>query len=169
MEKMSSIELALKNESVEMAFYEAQAKRAMNPVTKALFQELANDERDHHKQIEALHGLLVKGGVWPEDVKLDVAGTNVLRTLEEVERSPVKAVDRDADEVAALKKGIEFEKAGTRFYSMLAELCESAKEKEFFEFLATVEADHLASIEDTLLYIEDPDAWNARREEFARG
>lgn len=159
MNRMSSIELALKNEATEMDFYLEQATLATNKVTQALFFELAKDERDHMERIQALHSKLVSDGSWPVDVTLDVAGTNVKDVLEEVARDTSLQATPDAGEVEALKKGISFEQAGAVFYERLAKMCENPQEIAFFTFLAGIENEHLMSMRDTLTYLEDPQTW----------
>ena len=63
------------------------------------------------------------------------------------------------DDIAALRKGIEFESSGAKFYSELAEACNNPQERKFFGFLAQIEREHMLSIQDSLFYIEDPEGW----------
>lgn len=159
MDRMSSIELALKNEKTEMEFYRGESKRSKNPLAKAMFDTLARDEAEHMARIKKLHGKLVDEGSWPEDVKIDVAGTNVKDVLDGLVGKEGSAEDHDNDDVKAIKRAIDFETNGEKFYAELAQTCENPKEKEFFDFLSTIEREHKLSLTDTLGYLEDPQSW----------
>jgi rubrerythrin len=164
MDRMASIELAIKNEQSEMEFYLDQAKRTANPVTRMLFQTLAHDEREHMTRIRALHEKLVADGSWPGDVPLEVAGTNIQRALGEMTRVSMVTNIHEPDDVTALKRGAEFEAKGAKFYAELAEACDDPQEQKFFKFLAGIEREHLLSIKDSIFYLEDPQGWLEEKE-----
>lgn len=159
MDRMSSIELALKNEKTEMEFYRGESQRSKNPVAKAMFDTLARDEAEHMARIKKLHGKLVDDGSWPEDVKIEVAGTNVKEVLDGLVGKDGSTEDHDNDDVKAIKRAIEFETNGEKFYAELAKASENRQEKEFFDFLSTIEREHKLSLTDTLGYLEDPESW----------
>jgi len=159
MERMSSIELAMKNENSEMEYYLAQANRSKNPVAKALFQTLADDEKEHKERLQGLHKKLIANGQWPEDVAITVAGTNIKTVLETVVTKAGSADNYDSTDLEALRKGIEFETKGHKFYAELAEVCDNPQEAKFFRFLAGIEREHMLSIQDSLFYLEDPEGW----------
>jgi rubrerythrin len=155
---MSSIELAIRNETAEMEYYLAEAARSRNPVARRLFETLAEDEKEHMTRLRALHGKLVSSGSWPEDVTIEVAGTNVKHVLEGLGRNGETAA-HDDDDIAALHKGIGFEQNGSKFYAELAAACDNPQERKFFSFLAGIEREHMLSIQDSLFYLEDPQGW----------
>jgi rubrerythrin len=159
MDRMSSIELALKNEETEMKFYRGEAARSKNPVAKAMFDTLARDEQEHMERIKGLHGKLVESGAWPDAVTIEVAGTNIKEVLEGLVGQQGSAEDQTQDDIAAIKRGIEFETQGEKFYRELAEACTNPKEKEFFRFLSGIEREHRLSLTDTLGYLESPENW----------
>jgi rubrerythrin len=161
---MPSIELAIKNEATEMEFYLNQAKRSRNPLAQALFQTLAADEKEHMTRIRELHGKLVADGSWPEEMPIQVAGTDVKHVLDSISRDSVGAAEHDDDDIAALKKGAEFEARGAKFYSDLAAECTNPQEAKLFRFLSGIEREHLLSIKDSLFYLEDPEGWLAEKE-----
>ena len=159
MDRMSSIELAIKNEKSEMEYYHGEAKRSENPVAKRLFETLAQDEREHMVRLRTLHEKLTADGSWPEDVPIEVAGTDIKQVLSGLARDKKTAKMHNDDDIAALRKGIEFESSGAKFYSELAEACNNPQERKFFGFLAQIEREHMLSIQDSLFYIEDPEGW----------
>lgn len=164
MDRISSIELALKNEQAEMEYYLAHARRSRNPLARKLFETLAADEQEHMTRIQGLHQRLLDDGSWPEDVPIEVAGTNIKVALAEVSRMGDGAAEHDADDIAALKQGVEFEQGGSRFYNELAAACDNPQEAKFFRFLAGIEREHLLSIQDSLFYLEDPEGWHEAHE-----
>ncbi len=164
MDRMTSIELALKNEQTEMDFYLGEAKRSKNALARGMFETLANDEHEHMKRIRILHARLLEQGSWPRDVALEVCGTNVKKVLEGMAGRTGAEKDHDHDDVAALEKARAFEGKGTKFYADLATCCENPMEKNFFTFLSQIEREHLRSIEKTLAFFKDPASWSMERE-----
>ena len=164
MDRMSSIELAIKNEQSEMEYYNGEAKRSRSPLAKSLFETLAADEREHMTRLRALHEKLTADGSWPEDVPIDVEGTNIGAVLKDVAKDQISPKDHDLDDIGALKKGIEFEAAGSKFYADLADACDNSQEKKFFTFLSQIEREHMLSMQDSLFYLEDPEGWFEKNE-----
>ena len=165
MDRISSIKFAIENERSEMAYYLEQARRSSNAVAKLLFETLAADEKEHMERIRNLHDKLTADGSWPEDVKIEVAGTDISGRVKELMVQKKDATDHDDDDIAALEKAAQGEEKGSLFYKELAAACSNPQEKKFFEFLAQIEREHLLSIKDSLLYLQDPEAWydeNAR-------
>lgn len=159
MERMSSIELALKNEEIEMKFYLREASRSNNALAKAMFDELAKDEEEHMQRIRGLHGELVSKGAWPVEMPIEVAGTNISQVLDGVVRRGEAAESHDDDDMAALRRAIDFEARGAAFYAELAGACDNPAERTFFEFLAGIEREHHLSLTESVAYLEDPAAW----------
>jgi rubrerythrin len=159
MDRMSSIELAIKNESSEMAFYLNEARRSGNPVAKALFETLASDEKEHMSRLNGLHKKLVAEGSWPSDVPIEINGTNIKSVLGGLERDPEAFTKHNEDDIQALKKAIGFEEKGAKFYADIAKACDNAAEAKFFRFLSQIEREHMLSIQDSLFYLEDPHGW----------
>ena len=91
MERMASIELALKNETMEREFYLNEAKRSKNPLAQAMFAQLAKDEEEHMHRIRGLHEKLIGAGNWPKDVPIQVAGTDIKKVLDTLVAKAVAA------------------------------------------------------------------------------
>jgi len=159
LDRMTSIELAIRNERTEMEYYLEQARRSKNPVAKLLFETLAADEKEHMVRIEGLHRKLTADGAWPDDLPIEVAGTEILGRVNKLMEEKDTSASHDDDDIAALEKAAKGEADGSRFYKELAQVCDNQKEKKFFEFLAKIEREHLLSIQDSLFYLRDPDAW----------
>ena len=164
MERMSSIEFAMNNEKAEMGYYLDQARRSVNPVVKVLFETLAHDETEHMRQIRKLHDKLISSGAWPDDLPIDVEGTDVATRIKALHADGKAQTVHDDDDVAALEKAAEAEQKGHLFYKELSATCENPQEKKFFAFLSNIERQHFASIKDSLFYLTDPEAWHEERE-----
>lgn len=164
MDRMSSIELALRNEEAEMNFYLDSARRSKNAVAKALFNTLAADEKEHMNRIRGLHEKLVSNGSWPKDVPIEVKGTNIKEVLAHLERGGADAAVHDGDDLDALRKGAEFEQNGAKFYADLAAACTNPQEAKLFKFLSGIEREHMISIKDSIFFLEDPKGWHAEKE-----
>jgi len=164
MDRMSSIELALKNERTEMEYYLNQAKRSHNKVAQALFYTLAEDEKEHMTRLEGLHAQLIARGFWPEDVAIEVAGTNIRQVLDNIVHDKATAAEHDDDDIQALKKGVEFERNGAQFYTDLAAACTNPAEAKFFRFLAGIEREHFLSIQSSLSFLTNPEGWFQEKE-----
>ena len=83
-ERISALEIALNNEMKEHEFYLKQAERSANPVGKAMFLQIAKEELEHHERLKQLHAKWEKEELWPESVPLEVAGSNLKTTLQNV-------------------------------------------------------------------------------------
>ena len=164
MDRMLSIELALKNESTERSFYLMEANRSKNDLAKSMFLQLAKDEEEHMNRIRELHETLLKDGKWPRDVAINVAGTNIRNVLDNLTSKAVSPTSHDDNDISALKKAIDFEAKGMDLYSKLSKLCDNQMERNFFEFLATIEKEHHHSLVDTLSYLENPEEWMMHHE-----
>lgn len=164
MDRISSMKLAMENEASEMAFYLNESRRSTNEVAKALFKTLAADEKEHMERIRGLHAKLVSDGSWPKDAPIQVAGTDIRSVLKSIGRDPSQSTAHDLDDILAMKKGIEFEQKGALFYANLADRCDNPQEVRFFKFLAGIEREHMLSIQDSLLYLEDPGSWFESKE-----
>ena len=164
MDRISSIELAIRNEAAEMEYYRARADKSENPVVKKLFETLAADEREHMTRIQTLHEKLTGQGAWPEDLPIKVAGKDNRGGLDSLPRNRGVKVAQDADDLAALHKAEDFESNGIKFYEDLAKECINPQEQTFFKFLASMEREHYLSIQDSIFFLEDPEGWFESKE-----
>jgi rubrerythrin len=159
MDRISTIQFAIQNEAKETAYYLAEAERSKNPVARTLFKNLAKDEQEHVTKIKVLHAELVANGKWPEDVPIQVADTDVMAALDQIGDNHASTAVHDDDDIRALQRAVEVEKEGRALYVKLAGSAASEAERNFFEFLARIEDQHLKSVLDSLAYLQDPEGW----------
>lgn len=162
--RLSAIDLALKNEMTEREFYLANAERTRNPLGKAMFREIADDELDHYERLLKLHETWKNERKWPETIPLTVKKTNVKNTLAGVMETVETLSPGDDDDMAALKKAIAFEAKGIEFYRGLRDTVTDPLEKKFFDLLASIEEEHFMSLKETEEYLLDPAAWYRSKE-----
>lgn len=157
--RIKSIEIALENELKERDFYLEQSNRTQNPVGKKMFASIAEDEDEHYNRLKEIHEELSGQGKWPETISVKVKGTNIRNVLNDVLKGVDRTIPSDADDKEAVKVAIDFETKGYNFYSNLRDSAETGAEKDFFDCLASIENEHLSSLKDTLLFLEDPATW----------
>jgi rubrerythrin len=164
-DRLNALKVALNNEMKEHEFYLKHAERTKNPVSKAMFQQIAGEERGHYERLKQLHENWQKDKKWPETVPLKVKGT-IVRTLvkEAAKNAPAKAKG-DADDLKAIQTAIESEAKGTDYYAKLRDEVADPKERAFFGLLANIEHEHYVSLKDTELYMIDPATWFREKEE----
>lgn len=163
-QRLDAIVLALNNEMSEREFYLKHAQRTGNPLGKAMFSLIADDELEHYQRLKALHEKWVKNDAWPETVPLTVKKTNLKTALNEV----ISAVDKmpvaDTDDLEAISTASEFESRGIELYTRLSTASQDPREKAFFALLAGMEREHFLSLKDTEEYLKDPSSWFTRKE-----
>ncbi|MBN2342927.1 MAG: ferritin family protein [Deltaproteobacteria bacterium] len=159
MDRISSVKFAMDNEQREKDFYLKEAARSNNPVVKRLLETLAAEEEDHKTWIAQLHSKLIADGAWPEDVDLEMKDSNVNEELKKLDYKAEETKAHDDNDIEALTAAVQFEKDAAEFYAELVQKCDNPKEQVFFKFLSKIERDHMLSIEDSLSYLKDPEAW----------
>jgi rubrerythrin len=162
--KMSALEMALDNELKERAFYLGHAERTRNPIGKAMFLQIADDELEHYSRLKQLHGKWMEQGRWPEALDLGVRGTAIGETLRELVAKAAGSPESDADDMEALRVAADFESRGVEAYAALAKGMDDVREKAFFELLAGIEREHYLALKDAQEYFLDPWSWFTRRE-----
>jgi rubrerythrin len=163
-ERLNALEMALNNEMKERAFYLRHAARTKNPVGKAMFQQIGDEELEHHERLKELHAKWEKQEKWPETVPLKVQDTVVKNLL----MDSVKAVDvksgGDDDDLEAVRVAIAFEAKGAESYAKLRDSVSDPQEKEFFSLLSQIENEHYLSLKDVEEFLTDPESYYRRRE-----
>ena len=162
-ERLDALEIALKNEMNEHHFYLKNAERTANPVGKAIFAQIAAEELEHYERLKQLAENWKKDQKWPETVPLKVKDTAVRSVFGKAAQGGEKTAG-DADDLAAVRKAIDFEAKGAQFYAELRDKSTDPKEKAFFGLLADIEHEHFVSLKDTEEFFVDPAGWYQKSE-----
>lgn len=158
-ERIKALEIALNNESSERDFYLRHAERSSDPLGKSMFETLAKDEEEHYNRILELHDKLEKDGKWPETLPLKVKDTIIKDVLKNVVAAVDTLAKTKTDDLEAVKIAIAFETKGEAFYKKLKDSVDDPQEKGFYKLLESIEREHRLSLEDTLEYFINPEAW----------
>jgi rubrerythrin len=158
-ERLNALEVALNNEMREREFYLKNAKRTKNPLGKAMFQQIGDEELEHYERLKQLHEKWERQEKWPETVPLKVKDTIVKDILLDVLNKVDEMSVGDDDDLEAVRTAIDFEAKGAKFYAELRDAVSDPKEKEFFDLLARIENQHYLYLKDTEEYFIDPASW----------
>jgi len=163
-ERLNALEVALNNEMRERAFYLKNAQRTKNPLGKAMFQQIGDEELEHYERLKQLHQRWEKQEKWPETVPLKVKDTVVKNVLMDLVRKIDELPEGDDDDLKAIQAAIDFEANGVKYYAKLRDEVSDLKEKQFFDLLSGIENEHYLSLKDTEEYLSDPTSWYRKAE-----
>ncbi len=161
---LNALEVALNNEMREREFYLKNAERTKNPLGKAMFQQIGDEELEHYERLKQLHQTWEQGGQWPEAVPLEVKGTIVKDLFVDIVRKVDEMPAADVDDLEAVRTAIDFEAKGVRYYAELRDMVSDPTEKRFFDLLSKIENEHYLSLKDTEEYLIDPASWYQKAE-----
>jgi len=163
-ENLNALEVALDNEMGEREFYLKNAERTKNPIGKAMFNQIADEELEHYERLKELHERWRKNEKWPETIPLKVKDTIVKDVLKDSVQNVDTMPEKDDDDLKAIQTAIDFESKGASRYAKLREDVSDPKEKEFFNLLSNIEHEHYLSLKDTEEYLTDPASWYTKTE-----
>ncbi len=163
-DRLNALEVALKNEMVEREFYLKNAERTANPLGKAMFKQIGDEELEHYERLKQLYEKWSKQEKWPETIPLKVKNTDIKAVLNGLNRKIEGASRGDANDLEAIRKALDFEAKGVKFYAELRDAVTDPKEKQFFDLLSKIEHEHYLSLKDTEEYFLDPQSWFRKME-----
>lgn len=163
-ERLNALEVALNNEMREHQFYLEHARKSTNPVGKAMFEQIAAEELEHHARLLELHGKWSREEKWPETLPLKVKDTAVKDVLAKMVRDASRVPAGDRGDLEALETAIDFEANGAAYYARLRDQVTDPRERAFFNLLADIEHEHYVSLKDTQEYLTDPAGWFRRKD-----
>jgi rubrerythrin len=163
-QRLNALEVALNNEMNEREFYLSHAARTRNPVGKAMFNQIAEDELEHYQRLNELHEKWEKNKTWPETVPLTVKQTNVKTLLQNLIQKAGEMPEADTDDLAAIDVATRFEAKGAELYAELSAASNISREKAFFKLLSGIEREHYLSLKDTEEFMRDPASWYTKKE-----
>ncbi|MBN2707154.1 MAG: ferritin family protein [Deltaproteobacteria bacterium] len=158
-QRLNALETALDNELKEREFYLKHAARTRNPLGRAMFTRIADEELEHYQRLRELQKKWQKDEKWPEDIPLVVAGSNLQETMNGFLAGERFEKAGDQDDLEAIRTAIDFEKSGVDFYEKLRAAASDPREKNFFALLAGIEGQHLKSLLATEAFFLDPAQW----------
>ena len=162
-ERLNALDVAMTNEMRERKFYLKCAERSRDPLGRAMFQQIADDELEHYSILKKLQEKRNFDEKLPDTIPLKVRSTNLKNILKDVIDNMDKVAQVDDDELEAVRTAIDFEAKGAAYYTKLRDEVTDLKEKAFFDLLANMEHQHYLILKETEAYFTNPDSWFSKR------
>ncbi len=138
---------AVEKEIEAYDFYQGVCNQTADSNLKALFQELADEEKKHRKLLE---GLLVR----PRPLYFDE--TKDYKVSETVDKPKLTLEMKPVDAMALAMKN---EEEAMQMYSKLADASGEPEQKDLFRSLSAMELSHKRKLEDVYTNMAFPEAW----------
>jgi rubrerythrin len=158
-EQINALEVAITNEMQERKFYLRHAQMAKNPLGRAMFEQIADDELEHYRRLKQLEASWKTDEGFPETVPAKIKDSDLRKTMRDLLEETDALPETDDDELEALRTAMDFEARGVAFYTKLRDSVTDLKEKAFFDLLAHMEQEHYFALKKTKDYLTDPSAW----------
>ena len=162
-----------------IAFYTQIAERASDKRGKAMFLDLANQEKDHLHLLLAEYQALEAGTGWlPYEEAMQVAldfdpADPDLPGEEPVDPIPVFTPFREISvesDIAALKYGLETERITRGLYAVAADDADDPNARAAYEFLVKQEETHYELLQNTHDYlVKNETCWDSEEYPFFIG
>ena len=161
---LKAFQEAVRFEKEGREYFLAAANSAKDETTRAIFEQIAEEELLHVKVINRIYQRLQNTGTWVEDAE-DLAGFKGGKNrFQQIAGEGAAKVGASSDDIQALDRAAEIEKKGKAFYEKKAQETEVEFEKKFFASLALEEEGHYLSFMDAKEYLADPESWLSRKE-----
>lgn len=164
------LEMALQNELKGREILEGARENVQNPLAKATFEFLANEELKHIDLIQQFAAALTGGDVPDVDDLSALTTSDAKQHIKSIfERFRVAfeaAAATDEPRMEAYSVAEDMERQGHDFYQRAAEQATDEKSKKMYQFLADEEIKHFELIQDTHDYLQQPDAMMAVEERW---
>lgn len=141
------IEDAVTKEIEAFDFYQGVSERTSDPVLKALFKELAGEEKGHKVLLEGmLAGPVAFRFIEGEDYKV-------------AESVAMPALSLDMKPADAIALAMKKEEAAMKMYAGLAAASDDPDRRGGFVSLSKMEQEHKKKLEDRFVNTAFPEAW----------
>jgi rubrerythrin len=147
---------AIKFESDGRDFYLDAAERVSDPLARAVFSALAEDELDHIARVREIYEELKTCAGWPPVEVMVARQSGVLDAFERASVTLSGEVPAGAAAGEALAKAAEMERRGLAFYRERLSKASCPAESEFFRRLVSEEEIHLATVVKVLALFDRP-------------
>jgi rubrerythrin len=142
--EIAALKRALMLEMHGLRFYQVAAERTQSKAARALFEDLAEDEKRHKEELERHFRDLLQGkpiSTPPKGPPMD------LKFKDDVISRELKAGLKDAwFESAALAIGVMLERRAIEYYQRRKETSKDPSERELFSWLVEWEKGHLSRL-----------------------
>jgi rubrerythrin len=141
---------AVKFESDGRDFYLRAAAEVQNPLAKAVFEALAEDEKEHVRRVREIYEELKDKPGWPTTTAMVARRSGVIDAFEQAALHLKEEVPADTTAEQALQTALDMEAKGLAFYRERLAKASSDAEAEFFKTLLAEEEVHRRAIEKVM-------------------
>ncbi|MFA6149481.1 MAG: ferritin family protein [bacterium] len=149
----SALTRALRFEKTGMRYFTSAAQKATDGFAQRVFALLADMERRHYEDIQAIAKKLEEDGKFPVVSAVSSEGRMRLFKREYGRIKKEKTITGDA--AAAMRKALGFEAVGREMYTRMSAKSSNRQEKAFFGILASEEQKHFDIVYEYLDFLED--------------
>ena len=149
----SAITRALRFEKTGMRYFTVSSQKATDGFAKNVFALLADMERRHFEDIQAIGKKLEETGKFPAVSTVSSEGRMRLFKREYSRIKKEKTITGDA--AVAMRKALGFEAEGREMYTRMSENASNRQEKTFYRILAFEEQKHFDIIYEYLDFLEN--------------
>jgi rubrerythrin len=151
--------------------YQGFVSTCKNELGRELFTTLRDDELVHVERIKRIYEAAKRGETaWKQEFAIDDAKTTpeglnaMFASMTEKHGDDVSSAPLDADDIAALDVGIDFELHAVAFYEGHLPHAVDDLEREFTKRMIAEERFHHRALVDTKLFLTNPAAWHRETE-----
>jgi len=163
---LAALEKAMEVERQGKAFYEEAAARMQDEAGKAVFQNLAKDEVEHIRLLQAEYDQISKDSEWMELDEAKICEPQTPLKLFPDKREAALSLPAGAKDVDALKLAMDFEERGFKAYKKAQKDTHDPNGKKVYAFLAKMENNHYVFLLKTHDYLTNQGTWYFDEQEF---
>ncbi len=154
------LEIALTMEEKGYSFYNKVVNTSGNPLGKAMFGRLRDDELVHMERIKTIIEGLQSGVAWRIDYDaLPSRAQSTSEMFRDLARAHTQELTPEADDVEAINVGLDFEAKAVKFYEEHLKDAQDPLEQEFIRKMILEEQDHHATCLELKRFYADPAAF----------
>jgi rubrerythrin len=149
----SALTRALRFEKTGMRYFALSEQKATDGFAKRVFALLADMERKHYEEIQAIAKKVGEDGRFPAVSAVNSEGRMRLFKREYSRIKKEKTITGDA--AVAMRKALGFEAEGREMYTRMSANSSNRQEKAFFRYLAIEEQKHFDIIYEYLEFLDN--------------
>lgn len=149
-----SLNLAIDLEKEGHEYYMGHAKKAENPMSRTLLENLASMELDHIEAVKKIAEGRPVSSVKLKTRDIEQEVKDVFEDFSKSEREGWIVKDKSIYEHA-----LELETKLAKLYKELEEQSDNQEKKKFFHLLIQEEDMHYEALQNALYYLTDPERW----------
>jgi len=159
-EQLEALKLAVKTEEEGKAFYNKAAREAKTTLARETMESLARDEDFHILAIRKFYEELDRNNRWEDIEKVFTAeqmkGTDIKAIFSKALENAKNEMADFASDIEVYERAIKFEEGGADLYKRLRDEATDPMAKKFYDFLYEMEKEHTEVLENSLIYLKDP-------------